>query len=511
MPGLFFSGYEIIRMNQNEKEIESIYTKQLEAILFSINLYSEDIINSWATKLNANRPFRDTIDCKAYEQLLTIAPQIRSIVFSDFKTRNIISDCSNEPLLIRKITSDRIWKLLADSSKKIERLTKYIKAGYRKIEPLGNNLEYPSLFMVFITNLLENKDRYQTCVIEVDAERFIREILGQKIQITAEDRFNIGIINGKTKELIYPTGNQKTIKDFPNKKPMWLFPQYDIGIQLKGKTIDLLVKSRAKSTLILIILVDIFFVLGALLVFKNVKKEIKLSIIKSDFISNVSHEIRTPLALISMYIESLEMGRVKTEEKKKEYYKIILNEVQRLSGIVNIILNFSKIESGKRKYTFNNANMNEIVENILQSYKFHLNNKGFDLKIELDDELPSGNFDTEAISDCLVNLIDNAVKYSKDVKHIEIKTGKKFDNIFVEVTDKGIGISKTDQKLIFDRFFRVSKGDNIHEVKGTGLGLTIVKNIIAAHNGKIEVESKPGEGATFRLLLPIKTNNKHHG
>jgi two-component system, OmpR family, phosphate regulon sensor histidine kinase PhoR len=491
-------------MNQNEKEVESIYTKQLEAILFSINLYSEDIINSWATKLNTNQSFKEAIDCKTYNQLRSIAPQIKSIVFSDLKTKNLISYCSDETTQEQKATYSRIKELLSDSSKKVDRLTKYIKSGYRKIEALGNSKDHPSLFMVFITNLLEDKDKYQTCIIEVDAERFIKELLGQKIQITAEDRFNIGIIYAKTKGLIYPIGNPNTTRDFPNKKPMWLFPEYEIGIQMKGQSIDLLVKKRTKSTLILIVFADVFFILSAFLVFRNVRKEMKLSLIKSDFISNVSHEIRTPLALISMYIESLEMDRIKSEEKKKEYYKVILNETQRLSGIVNLILNFSKIESGKRKYSYVEMDLNEMVENVLQSYKFHLNNKGFELKVDLDAMLPLIYADKEALSDSLVNLIDNAVKYSKDKKYVEIKTGRKRNDLLIEVTDKGIGISKDDQKLIFDRFFRVTKGDNVHEVKGTGLGLTIVKSIIEAHNGKIEVESTPGEGTTFRILLPVK-------
>jgi two-component system phosphate regulon sensor histidine kinase PhoR len=276
-----------------------------------------------------------------------------------------------------------------------------------------------------------------------------------------------------------------------------------MGIQLKGKSIELINKERTRSNLLLIIFADIIFILGAFIVFRNIRKEMKLTIIKSDFISNVSHEIRTPLALISMYIETLEMDRIKSEEKKKEYYRVIFNETHRLSGLVNKILNFSKIESGKRNYTFELINLNEIVDTVVQPYQFHLKNKGFELTIELADELDSIYADREAISESFVNLIDNAVKYSRDSKSIKIKTGKKGEFEYFEIADRGIGILKTDQKLIFDKFFRVSKGDNVHDVKGTGLGLSIVKNIVDAHKGKIEVESKPGEGSIFRILLPM--------
>ncbi len=503
LPALFFSGYEIARQNENEKELENTYNKQLDAILFSINLYSEDIISSWASKITSNEVLFNKSNCEANKELLSNATQIKSIAFCNYKTKKIMDLCLNDSPVYSNLTYESINKLLVDSTKKIEKLAKYVMAGYRKIEPLGKNEEYQSLFMVFMSNRKNIKDSLQICIIELNEEKFIKELLWQKIQVTAEEKFNIGIIDSKTSLLINPAGNIKNNKDFQIKKPLWLFPRYMMGIQLKGKTIDILSKERTRSNLWLIIFADFIFILGALFVFRNIRREMKLTLIKSDFISNVSHEIRTPLALISMYIETLEMDRVKSEEKKKEYYRVIFEETQRLSGLVNKILNFSKIESGKRKYSFEKVNINEIVETVLQSYKFHLKNKGFELIIDLDNEPVLINADKEAISESLVNLIDNAVKYSKDSKYIEIKTSKKGDNVIVEITDKGIGITKTDQKLIFDQFFRVSKGDNVHDVKGTGLGLTIVKNIIDAHNGKIEVESKLGEGSTFRILLPI--------
>jgi two-component system phosphate regulon sensor histidine kinase PhoR len=255
----------------------------------------------------------------------------------------------------------------------------------------------------------------------------------------------------------------------------------------------------------MISLLALILVLGVWIVYRNVKREVELAQIKSDFVSNVSHELRTPLALISMFSETLEMNRVKSDEKRQEYYSIISQEANRLGRIVNTILNFSKMEAGKRKFQFEEKDLNTIVEQMFSNYKFHLKNKNFQFKFSPEENLPKIKIDEEAVSEAIINLIDNAVKYSDDKKEINIKTGTDYSFAYVEVFDKGIGISSEDQKKIFDKFFRVSSG-LVHNAKGTGLGLTLVKHIMEAHNGKIRLNSKLGEGSTFILLFPIKIN-----
>lgn len=220
--------------------------------------------------------------------------------------------------------------------------------------------------------------------------------------------------------------------------------------------------------------------------------------------ASVSHEIRTPLALITMYIETLEMGRVKNALKIKEYYAIILNETTRLSGIVNRILSFSQIESNKRKYFFSETNLNEIVENAAVTLRYSMESKGFSYSFEPDKDLPLVLADKDAITDAFVNLVDNAMKYSPGVKKINIRTGKYDNHVYIEVEDQGIGISEKNQKYIFDKFYRVTEMNLANKVKGSGLGLAIVKHIMDAHQGKINVKSSPGSGSRFRLILPIK-------
>jgi two-component system phosphate regulon sensor histidine kinase PhoR len=204
-----------------------------------------------------------------------------------------------------------------------------------------------------------------------------------------------------------------------------------------------------------------------------------------------------------MFSETLEMGRVKTEEKKKEYYNIISHETARLSRIVNRILNFSQMEAGKRKYNFVLVQLNEIIEEVFNTYKFHLQNKGFKFTSQPDENIPSIYADKEAVSEAIINIIDNAVKYSRDKKEVDLSTGMMGELVYVKIKDYGIGISSQDQKKIFDKFFRVSSGP-VHNTKGTGLGLSLVKQIMDAHKGEITLHSTPGVGSSF--ILKFKTS-----
>jgi len=183
---------------------------------------------------------------------------------------------------------------------------------------------------------------------------------------------------------------------------------------------------------------------------------------------------------------------------------VILNETSRLSAMVNRILSFSQIENNKRKYSPEECDINEIAVKAASGFRYTLENKGFKFIIEAADDIPLIMADREAATDAVVNLIDNAIKYSGDNKEITISTGMDTRFAYIEVKDHGIGISDKNQKYIFDKFFRVTEKNLANKVKGSGLGLAIVRHIMDAHHGKIEVKSIPGEGSQFRLLFPVK-------
>ena len=171
--------------------------------------------------------------------------------------------------------------------------------------------------------------------------------------------------------------------------------------------------------------------------------------------------------------------------------------------MINNILDFSKIEIGSKEFDFKPGNPGEVVSNTLESYRYHLEKKGFRINCEIENELPEIVFDKEAIEGVIVNLLSNAIKFSKEKKEVEIKLYKDSGNLIFSLADKGIGISEMDLPDIFNRFYR-SKQQPEFEARGSGLGLTIVKHIIDAHQAKIQVESSPGKGTTFKIIFPVQ-------
>jgi two-component system phosphate regulon sensor histidine kinase PhoR len=492
LPSLFFSAYEISNLSKNEAVIDSIYTGQLESILFSLNQYSDDVLSGWANRLERGTEDMNSLLSKNY-----------SIDAVGIKSTDDFELYAKE-----KIPEDSIGKLnsklkldFAANLKKVELLQRYVKSGYRKIEALSNSFPNKSLFAFA---LQQDTLSVKTVLLLVDTNKFIHENLGPKIQTIAQDRFYISVFKNSTDEVYVNQFQGGEDKNITQKKEIWLFPQYELGIQMRGNTIEDLVKERTRTNIILLIVMDVILLLGAWFVFKNIRKQIRLNQLKTDFISNVSHEIRTPLALINMYSETLEMGRVSTDDKKKEYYKVINIEANRLSRMVNKILNFSRIERGKREYHFTNSNLNIEIESIVENYRQHFDQNGFEIELNLTDELPDLDLDKEAIAEAIINLIDNGMKYSADVKKLEVSTKIEFGFIRVDVKDYGIGIEKKDQAFVFDKFYRVTSGNLAHKAKGSGIGLSIVKHIMEAHHGKVELESTLGKGSCFSLLFAIK-------
>ena len=461
--------------------------------MFSVNQYSQDLLESWAGKIESIVAGENKTE--KVNEFLSNNNSIGTFYIIDTKALKYITSYHQDNF--RKNLS-LLDTLLASHNDVVERLLNYKKSGYRKIEPVYADSTMAILIFAFQTADLSDR----MCAIAIDPVRFIQTRLEPRFKIITGSEFVITVISPDQK--YFTDGIKSDANDqIQVKKAVWLLPGYELGIALKGETIDSLVKQRAFINFLLIIILILVLLVGIYIVFRNVKKEIEIAQMKSDFVSNVSHELRTPLSMISMFSETLEMGRVATEEKRQEYYKIISQETSRLSRIVNSILNFSKMEAGKRKYNFVDSFLNDIVETVHSSYKTHLNQNGFKTEFIKDENIPVQRLDEEAVSEAVMNLLDNAIKYSKDKKNIIIKTGLKKHYSFVEIKDSGIGISKENEAKIFEKFYRVSTG-SVHNVKGTGLGLSIVKHIVESHGGTIELESLQGKGSTFRLNFPLK-------
>jgi two-component system, OmpR family, phosphate regulon sensor histidine kinase PhoR len=497
LPTIVFSIYEIGTLKQNEQIIESIYNNQLDAILFSINQYSEDIISDWASDISMLADNEAVTSDNKYAEKLKEFPGVTGYIQFDKDLQ--ISVSVNELSNLRQFTKEaRSW--LSERDTLLDRMVSYLNSGYRKIETYTSS-QNQIVYALFASSTADSPRFHILAINPVD---FISNVLDPKIQEIAQDQFYITAFLTNTDSIVYSSEKQFNPIPITHKKEFWLFNNYSLGIELRDTTINELARSRSKKDLLLIGIVDLILILGIAIIYFNMKKQMELSQLKTDFISNVSHEIRTPLALISMYIETLEMGRVPSREKIQEYYQIILQETQRLSGIVNKILSFSQIENKKRTYSYTLSDINEIVCRVAETYRFSLEKKGFNYTIECKSELPKVEIDGDALADAVVNLIDNAAKYSNNEKDIRIKTGSDKEWIYIEVSDKGLGISENDQKHIFDKFYRVTEKNLALKAKGSGLGLAIVKHIMDSHNGKIVVKSQKGKGSTFSLKFPLK-------
>jgi signal transduction histidine kinase len=281
-----------------------------------------------------------------------------------------------------------------------------------------------------------------------------------------------------------------------------VFPGLTLGIKFQGTSVDALGRSWVQRSFLTLGVLSLLLCGGLVLTYRSVSKEVALAKLKSDFVSNVSHELRTPLSLIRLYAETLELGRVKGQAKVEEYYRIIRKESERLTALINNILDFSRIEAGRKEYEFRQTDLAELVSNTLDTYRDQIDEHGFTFEQRIDSDIPAVSVDREAIARSLVNLVNNALKYSDREKFLGVKLYRVDRVLKLEVADRGIGIPRTEQSKIFEKFYRA--GDPlVHNTKGSGLGLSLVRHIAHAHGGEVAVESTPGKGSTFTLTLPL--------
>lgn len=315
---------------------------------------------------------------------------------------------------------------------------------------------------------------------------------------------------------IYPGDAQKSEPDRPlaisagwgNGKPEISqtlddpFRGLAMGIKFQGTTAEAIGNRFVRESMMILGVLSLVMIGGLVLTFHSVNKQVALARLKSDFVSNVSHELRTPLALIRLYAETLELGRISTPEKKLEYYGIIRKESERLSALINNILDFSRIEAGRKEYDFRETDIGELVRNTLDSYRYQIEQQGFALEEHIESSIPPVRVDREAIARALVNLVNNALKYSDRDKFLGVKLYRANAVLKLEVVDRGIGIDRNEQARIFEKFYRTCD-PLVHNTKGSGLGLSLVQHITHAHGGHVEVESAPGRGSKFTMTLPL--------
>ncbi len=343
----------------------------------------------------------------------------------------------------------------------------------------------------------------------VDQGYFEAELLpraiAQALPFLAEAPSLALVVEDSAGRVVWPRAGEKSpaVKCVEISRSLsFVFADWRLGLRGKFSRPENLAKTSFVFNLSLSVALGLVLLGGALSLLRTTSKEIKLSEMKNDFVSNVSHELRTPLSSIRVFGEFLRLGRASSEEKVREYGEYIETESRRLTQLINNILDFSRIESGHRSYQMEPCDLEALVDEALKTFEVRLRHRGIQVDLQRPSEpLPVLDLDAGAMGQAVCNLLDNAIKYSNGGHRIGIGLSRRKDWVVLSVEDQGIGISRGEQTRIFDRFHRVGTG-LVHDVKGTGLGLSIVQHVVRAHGGHVQVESSPGKGSTFSIHLP---------
>jgi signal transduction histidine kinase len=268
------------------------------------------------------------------------------------------------------------------------------------------------------------------------------------------------------------------------------------------RTIPEIVTANTRPQLALMIVLALVMAGGVCFVASAAAREVRVAELKSNFVASVSHDLKTPLALIQLFAETLELGRVRNTERAHEYYRIINLEARKLTRLIENILDFSRMEAGLRPYRTAPADIGLVTRQVIDDMSSQFKQQQFDVRIDVEPQLPSVNVDEDAVEQAIENLLANAMKYSGEARQIDVHVGRANSHVCVSVKDRGIGISRREQKKIFRKFYRVNSGLS-GGPQGTGLGLAIVDHTMRGHGGFVRVDSEPDHGSTFTLYFPI--------
>lgn len=268
------------------------------------------------------------------------------------------------------------------------------------------------------------------------------------------------------------------------------------------------VEKRRLLEMTMVSISAIVIVVGAIALLLVSEKERRVSSLKSEFVANVSHELKTPLALVRMFAEMLQSGRVASEAKRKEYLDIIVRESERLTSLIENVLDFAKLERGRGSYELAEGDVGDAVVRAADVYRYRAEREGVNLVVDVESDLPRTEIDERAIQLAVTNLVDNALKYAPGGEEIRVRVRQGDESVRIDVIDRGPGVPPEDRQRIFDRFVRLAQrpgkaGDA--PVRGSGIGLALVKHIAESHGGRAWVEGpENGEkGSTFSLSIPI--------
>lgn len=369
-------------------------------------------------------------------------------------------------------------------------------------QPHHLHMERPNnyFFATYILKETRNGSRILVCYqmnfdkIAALLDRHLRDL---------QDKFYVSVVDFENNGVYGQPLSRSSKYFFETRFPSTLY-KWILQIVPRNYTeIELGMENQKRTNLLLIILSMSLTFMSLAVIYVAWRRDRQLRRLKEDFISNVSHELKTPLSLIRMFSEILVMGRVKNEGKRAEYYRIIHNESDRMSRLINNLLDFANLVRGVKPGYFEKTNIGQLAVKALEAYRHEAQKDGFQVTLDVDPDIPDSYADPNSITMAFLNLLDNSIKYSGDQKQIDVSVRKTDGCVDLQVRDKGIGIPLPEQSRIFDKFYRGSE-PSIRRIRGSGIGLAITKNVAEMHGGGVQVDSEPGKGSTFTLRIPLR-------
>ncbi len=476
-----------------------------------VRLYTNLAENRWDLDANEMSYFADRTQQRLLEykdradvELSDLSDgfaEIDANVIREVKLRHFLKDY--EYLATEEMM--QVVSNVAESSGSIEHLIKYTSvAGPYLISYLAD----PAIETGLKSSSTGIVAGFEANLEHLSSQGF-REVLGG---FTVEDDVILAILNedndiieatsaspaeGMDHDDIMPPGEPIAVAS-SSSLPFW-----KVGIYVKDPlALADLSKRKASLRAFLIIGLVLAIAFGIYLSLREARRETELARLRSDFVANVSHELRTPLSAIQIFSETLKQNKVASQDKQEQYLDTIASESDRLARLVDNVLDFSRLERSAKDFNFQPTDVGEVVASAVKAYSFYAEQRGVTVNLNMAPDLPEIPADEEAISQVVMNLIDNAVKYSEDQDQVTVNVFPRGQKIVIQIADKGVGIDEEDMKKIFDKFYR---GKNVANLGtgGTGLGLTLAKAVTVAHGGDILVRSKKGEGSRFSVVLPM--------
>jgi two-component system phosphate regulon sensor histidine kinase PhoR len=338
-------------------------------------------------------------------------------------------------------------------------------------------------------------------IVRHDLDAVARELLPQVVPELRSSRSRVSVIDDEGRVVFgAPLVKSDLVvsRRFPTTLYAWQLSVASVSSdQLAGQ-----VRRRRVLEMSLLVLAGAVALAGVIVLLFASAQERRLAAARADFVANVSHELKTPLALVRMFGEMLESGRVSSEEKRAEYLTIIVRESERLSALIENVLDFARVERGKAAYDLVPADVGPIVTAAVEACRTRADTDGVRLVSAIETTLPFIPVDAHAFSLLVINLVDNAIKYAPGTDEVRVEVDRRGDKIRLAVIDHGPGIPPEERGRVFERFFRGGAARE-RRVRGSGIGLSLVLNIAEAHRGRVRCDETPGGGATFVVELPL--------